>query len=461
LKPLDSPLERNVSTNSETSQSSDQTRASLPRSLEYKDLLAYGLAYIAPVAPLSTIGFVWDASGGLIALAYLLGAVCMYFTAKSYAVMSEEAPSAGSVYGFARFSLGPLPGFMAGWLILLDYLLIPSLIFLLMSVGMGTLIPEIGRATWLIVLVLTAVGINWFGVTVTSRVNVFSVRAQFLIVFSLLALALYALYRGQGAGALTLKPFYTTEAFSIGPIFSATSICVLSFLGFDAISTLAEEVKGNDRKIVGKAIIHVLLISGALFVLTTWILGNLMLGMKIEDPATAIFELAANRMAPWVAIALAWLMAIIVGFTNALPMQIGVARVLFAMGRDRQLPSVLARLHKKHHTPHIAMLFSTLLSLAIALVMRNDIDILASFVNFGALSAFLLLHVSVLVHMAWRKRSKQYFVHWCVPILGIVVVLAVFSGMAPAALKVGGVWLVIGVVYGLFLRSRKRTELSV
>jgi amino acid transporter len=107
------------------------------------------------------------------------------------------------------------------------------------------------------------------------------------------------------------------------------------------------------------------------------------------------------------------------------------------------------------------MLFSTLLSLAIALVMRNDIDILASFVNFGALSAFLLLHVSVLVHMAWRKRSKQYFVHWCVPILGIVVVLAVFSGMAPAALKVGGVWLVIGVVYGLFLRSRKRTELSV
>ena len=113
----------------------------LRRTLGYRDLMAYGLAYIAPVAPLSTFGFVWEASGGLIALAYLLGAICMYFTAKSYAVMTEVIPTAGSVYGFARISLGTLPGFVAGWLILLDYLLIPALIFLLMSVGMQQLVP--------------------------------------------------------------------------------------------------------------------------------------------------------------------------------------------------------------------------------------------------------------------------------------------------------------------------------
>lgn len=450
-----------MSLNSESPAQTGSSGIHLRRSLDYKDLVAYGLAYIAPVAPLSTIGFVWGASGGLIALAYLLGALCMYFTAKSYAVMTEEVPNAGSVYGFARFSLGPLLGFIAGWLILLDYLLIPALIFLLMSVGIGTLMPQIDRATWLIILVLTAVGINWFGVTVTSRVNTFSVRAQFGIMFALLGLALYALYNGQGTGGLTMKPFYAPEAFSMGQIFSATSICVLSFLGFDAISTLAEEVKSDDKKVVGKAIIHVLLISGAFFVLSTWILGNLMSGMTMEDPATAIFQLTASRMAPWVATALAWLMAIIVGFTNALPMQIGVARVLFAMGRDRQLPVAFAKLHPKHNTPYVAMLFATMLSLGVALIMRNDIDVLASFVNFGALSAFLLLHVSVLVQMAWRKRSKRYLVHWLIPILGIVVVIAVLTGMDATALKVGSGWLLLGIAHGLYLRAKNRVELTV
>ncbi|MDR3479347.1 MAG: APC family permease [Burkholderiaceae bacterium] len=433
----------------------------LRRSLEYRDLLAYGLAYIAPIAPLSTLGFVWNASGGLIALAYLLGALCMYFTAKSYAVMTEVVPSAGSVYGIARFCLGALPGFLAGWLILLDYLLIPSLIFLLMSVGMGTLIPQIGRAAWLIILVTTAVTINWFGVTVTSRVNMFSVKAQFCIVFAILVFGVYAIYSNKEFGGLTLKPFYASGSFSVNKVFTATSICVLSFLGFDAISTLAEEVKGDNRKIVGKAIVSVLLISGAFFVLTAWILGNLMPGLDIKDPATAIFDLTTIRFGAWFSVALAWSLTFIVGFTNALPMQIGVARVLFAMGRDRQLPAVLATLHKKHGTPYVAMLFSSILSLGVALIMRNDIDVLASFVNFGALSAFLLLHLSVLVHLAWKKRSKQYFAHWCVPVCGIAVVLAVFSGMAPAALKVGIIWLAIGVAYGLFLRSRRRAELAV
>ena len=69
----------------------------LKRSLGYWDLVLYGLAYIAPFAPLSTLGFVWQESHGLIMLAYVLGAVCMYFTAQSYATMTESLPSAGSV----------------------------------------------------------------------------------------------------------------------------------------------------------------------------------------------------------------------------------------------------------------------------------------------------------------------------------------------------------------------------
>src|ERR1019366_6360984 len=84
----------------------------LRRTLSYYDLLIYGLAYVSPLALITTLGFVWQASNGLIVLAYVLAAVCMYFTAKSYALMTDTVPSAGSVYGFARYSLGPFAGFI-------------------------------------------------------------------------------------------------------------------------------------------------------------------------------------------------------------------------------------------------------------------------------------------------------------------------------------------------------------
>ena len=119
----------------------------LTRSLTYWDLVLYGLAYIAPFAPLSTLGFVWRESNGLIVLAYLLGATCMYFTAQSYATMTEALPTAGSVYGFARTALGTFPGFIAGWMILLDYLLIPAFVYVLMSVALETLVPGVERVT--------------------------------------------------------------------------------------------------------------------------------------------------------------------------------------------------------------------------------------------------------------------------------------------------------------------------
>jgi amino acid transporter len=433
--------------------------ASLRRSLGYWDLVLYGLAYIAPFAPLNTIGFVWNESGGLIVLAYALGGVCMYFTARSYATMTEVLPTAGSVYGFARYSLGAFVGFVAGWMILLDYLLIPAFVYVLIAVALETLLPGIDRAVWIVSLAAATTGVNWFGITFTSRANFIAVAAQVIVLLAFMALAVAALHAGKGNGALTLRPLFDAASFHPGKIFSATSICVMSFLGFDAVSTLAEEVKGGDRRIVGRAIIAVLVLSAVFFVILTWILGNLMPGIAIKDPAAAVYELAAWAIAPWMAALLAWTNAIVVGLSNALPMQVGVARVVFAMGRDRQLPHAFARLHPRYNTPYVGMLVTGAISLGVALWMKNRLDDLASIVNFGALSGFLLLHVSVLRRFAFQQRSRHIAAHWIVPICGIVVVLAVFSGMSAPAMKVGVGWLIAGLGYGLVLKSKHREEL--
>jgi amino acid transporter len=432
---------------------------SLRRSLGYWDLVLYGLAYIAPFAPLNTLGFVWNESGGLIVLAYALGGVCMYFTAQSYATMTEVLPTAGSVYGFARYCLGTFAGFMAGWMILLDYLLIPAFVYVLMAVALETLLPGVDRAVWIVLLAAATTGVNWFGITFTSRANFIAVAAQVIVLFLFMGFAVAALHAGKGSGALTLKPVFDAASFNAGKIFSATSICVMSFLGFDAVSTLAEEVRGGDRRVVGRAIIAVLVLSAAFFVVLTWILGNLMSGLTIKDPAAAVYELAAWAIAPWMAALLAWTNAIVVGLSNALPMQVGVARVVFAMGRDRQLPSAFARLHPRYNTPYVGMLVTAAISLGVALAMKNRLDDLASIVNFGALSGFLLLHVSVLRRFALQQRSRHFVAHWIVPIGGIVVVLAVFSGMSAPAMKVGVGWLIAGLAYGLVLRAKHREEL--
>jgi amino acid transporter len=433
----------------------------LTRSLTYWDLVLYGLAYIAPFAPLSTLGFVWRESNGLIVLAYLLGGICMYFTAQSYATMTEALPTAGSVYGFARAALGAFPGFIAGWMILLDYLLIPAFVYVLMAVALETLVPGVDRGVWIVLLVAITTGVNWFGITVTSRANFISVALQVLVLTGFLALCIGALFAGKGTGGLTLRPVFVARSFDAGRIFSATSICIMSFLGFDAVSTLAEEVAGGDRRVVGRAIIAVLILSAAFFIGVTWVLGNLLPGIAIRDESAAIYELAAWATGPWTAVVLAWSYATIVGLSNALPMQVGVARVVYAMGRDRQLPALLARIHPRHHTPYVGMLLTAGISLAVALFMKNRLDDLASIVNFGALSGFLFLHVSVLVRFGLRLRSRSWGTHWAVPVCGIAVVLLVFSGMSALAAEVGAVWLLVGLLYGTMLHARNRRELEI
>jgi amino acid transporter len=434
---------------------------SLQRTLSYQDLLIYGLAYVSPFGVLQSLGFVWQESNGLIVLAYVLGTVCMYFTAKSYALMTDTVPSAGSVYGFARHALGPFAGFIAGWMILLDYLLMPAYVYIYMAVALGTLIPLVDRGTWILLLSGTTLGINWFGVRVSQRFNLSSVALQLGILAVLMLLSLVAIYHGKGNGSLTWRPLYAPELFHAQSIFAATSICVMSFLGFDAISTLSEETKSEDRRVVGRAIVGVLFLSAGLFALLSWILGDLMSGFAIKDPAAAIYEVTTWAVAPWLSLVIAWSMATFVGLASALPIQVGVARIMYAMGRDRQLPAVLAKVHPRHGTPYMGMLVATAISLAVALSMRNHVDELISVINFGALSGFLLLHVSVIVLFWFKRRSRQWIAHLAVPTAGAAVVLTVLSGMSSMAMTLGLSWLVFGLLYGRVLMKRRRGELTL
>jgi amino acid transporter len=242
---------------------------------------------------------------------------------------------------------------------------------------------------------------------------------------------------------------------------------VLSFLGFDGISTLAEENRDAARSL-GKSMIAALVLAGTLFIVQTWIAALLVpdpdtLIAEGDAAGTAFYDAAEVAGGAWLGTLTAVATAIAWGFANSLVAQAATSRLLFAMARDRQLPSILAKVDPKHRVPVNATLAVAVVSLALGIYMsqRDDgITLLSTLVNFGALSAFLLLHVSVVWHFVVRRKSWNWLLHLVVPVIGFAILAYVVYSAQVAAQRLGFVWLGIGVLLlVLLLATGRKPEL--
>ena len=264
----------------------------LKRSLTLSDLLVYGLVFIVPIAPVPVFGIVYNASHGMVPLIYLVGLVAMLFIALSYMALSRAFPVAGSVYTYASRSIGPAAGFIAGWAILLA---------VFMSVGV------------------------------------------------------YALGHGAGGAHLSLAPFYNPAELTPSLIFGAPSLAVLSFLGFDAISTLSEETKGGPDS-VSRATMLSLCISAILFVAQTYLASLFVLDRTSFAPGdetdAAFYGIASTIGGYWLKFLLTVPGVLFAGIAGALTAQAATARLLYGMARDGQLPHLLSRVHPTRKVPH-------------------------------------------------------------------------------------------------------------
>lgn len=425
-------------------------RQELSRSLTTRDLIIYGMIFMVPIAPYSVFGFVWNDSKGMVPLAYLVGLVGMFFTAMSYAAMSRAFPLAGSVYTYAQRGLHDIAGFFSGWLILLDYILVPSLLYLFSAVALRPIFPTIPAWIWLTAFIAINAAANLFGLRVTVRVNRYLLIMELATLGLFVALGLAALYAGAGAGKLTLTPMYDARVFSLSTVAGATSIAVLSFLGFDGISTLSEESRGTSDA-VGRATVLSLLLVGALFMLQTWVAADLAAGMRFSSPETAFYDVAERAGGVWLRIVTIIAVVLASAVANAMAAQAAVSRILFAMARDGKLPAVLARVHPRFKTPYVSTLAVALVSLLVGLFFSQRVDDLTSVVNFGALSGFVLLHLSVIAHYWIRRGSRDWLRHFLFPLMGLLIIGFVLYEMDRAAKLLGGCWVAIGALYYIVL----------
>jgi amino acid transporter len=274
-----------------------------------------------------------------------------------------------------------------------------------------------------------------------------------------------ALIAGEGNG-FSLDPIYNPDTFSVGLVFSAVSIAVLSFLGFDGISTLAEENREGARRI-GRAMVMGLVIAGVLFIVQTWIAALLVPDpsglLEKGDPAgTAFYDAAEVAGGYWLNVLTAVATAIAWGIANALAAQAATSRLLYAMARDRQLPHFLAHVSERRRVPVYATFVVAVVSLGVGIWMseRDDgITTLSTLVNFGALSAFVLLHLSVLRHYGMRRTGERRnpWRHIVAPTIGAAIIIYVMIKADVAAKTVGLIWLGVGlaVLAGFYATGRR------
>ncbi|MEU8784135.1 APC family permease [Streptomyces sp. NPDC048637] len=451
----------------------------LRRTLTFRDLIVYGLLFIAPMAPVGIFGTLQATSHGAITLVYLVATVAMACTASSYAQMVRVAPRAGSVYTYARVGLGEGAGFVAGWMAMLDYLLIPAVAYLFSGIALHALVPSVHPWVWTALAVVVTTLLNLSGVRTAARAG-FAVLAMEIVVLAVFVVSAVVELVVHGAPRGWAEPLTGEGAFSAGAVLAAVSVAVLSYLGFDAIASFAEEAGGGpatgqggrgpggpDR--VARAVLTCLVVAGVLFAVQTYLAALLMpmsaaeLAARPAEQGTAFYTTVDSAVGRWLQDLVALSKAVGAAFA-ALAGQAAAGRLLFAMARDRRLPGAMSKVDAGSGVPRRALLGAALVTLvaAVGAARRDDgLAQLSSIVNVGALTAFGLLHASVIGWFWIRGRrghpplgrnrelaggTPNVLRHAVVPLLGLAVVVAVIIEASATAQLTGGAWLVAGLV---------------
>lgn len=414
------------------------------------------------MAPVGVFGTLDAKSHGAVALVYVVATVAMAFTAFSYAQMVRVVPQAGSVFAYARVGLGREAGFIAGWMAMLDYVLIPAVAYLFSGIAMNALVPDVSRWVWTALAVVITTCLNLWGVRAAARVG-FLVLAMEIVVLIIFVVSAIVVLARDGAERGWLSPLSgdgTQGAFALSAVIGAVSVAVLSYLGFDAVATFAEEVTGGSEK-VARALLFCLALA-ACAVHRPDVPGR--------PPGADDFRTAGRRPGQ-TGIGVLRRGRRLGRRLAAQPgrRQQGDRRGVRGAGRaggggppgvrDGPRPAPPRALSKTDSgVPRVALLSAAVITLIAAVwaARRDDgLDHLVSVVDIGALTAFTLLHASVVGWFAVRRQGGPvvWWRHVLVPVLGAAITIAVIVEASGTAQVVGAIWLAVGVVV-LAVQSR-------
>ncbi len=421
----------------------------MKRVLTRWDLILYGLVILTPTAPYPVYGIIQQESRGHAALSYVVAMVAMLFTAASYAKMAAAYPSAGSTYTYVQRTLTPYIGFLAGWAMILDYFLIPLESVIYAALTAARLAPVVPYIIWVLLFTGVITFVNVRGIRIMARANtaMMIVMAGCAVLFIGLAARFVAVHQGAG-GLLSMGGLFHPDTFAVRPLMLGAAIATLSYIGFDAISTLAEDTLRPERDI-GFSTILVCIVQAAICVATVYLAALVWPDYRtFPQSETAILDVGL-RIGGSLMFGLLTFVLLVAGIASALTGQAGASRLLFAMGRDGVISRrIFAYVHPRYATPTRAVYVISLVSLCGALTMRFQIAI--ELLNFGAFAGFVLVNLSVIQHYFIRLHERT---GWGVvrnllfPLMGALVCSYVWMNLSGKAKIVGFLWLGAGSAY--------------
>jgi putrescine importer len=440
----------------------------LKRALTLWHLVIYGIIVIQPTAPMPIFGVVSTEARGHVVTTVLIAMVAMLFTAISYGRMARAYPSAGSAYSYVGHEIHPALGYATGWSMLMDYILNPLICTIWCSKAAGNIAPEIPYVVWAIFFAALFTMLNLRGIRTSARINdVLAAAMGVVIVLFLIQAGRYVLGMPSHPARFFTRPFYDPETFSASALFTGTSIAVLTYIGFDGISTLSEEVE-NPRRNILLATVLVCLITGALASVEVYA-AQLVWPAKAPFPdIDTAYSYVAGRAGGQVLFHLVNFTLLVANIGSGMGAQLGAARLLYGMGRDDAIPkSFFARLDPKRRIPRNSVIFVGMIALAGALLVAISINghelfsyqLGAELLNFGAFIAFMGVNASSVVHYYFRAEKKRW-THLIPPLLGFGICLFLWVHLRWQAKVAGGLWMLVGIIYGFFKTGGFRKMLS-
>lgn len=422
----------------------------LKRSLGVAPLVFLGLAYMSPFAVFDTFGVVSEATHGHVPASYILITIAILFTALSYGKMVKIYPDAGSAYTYTKKTMNPQLGFLVGWSALLDYLFLPMINALLAGIYLSASFPGVPAWVWVVGLAVLITIMNLAGIKIAVSANTLFVLFQLLVAILFVILTIRTILLGDGAAGFALNPFYSADI-KVNLLFSGASILALSFLGFDAVTTLAEETI-NPKKNIPKAIFLIALIGGIFFIAVTYFMQSLYPDVSLFKDIEGASPEIAKHIGGIMFQSIFTSGALISVLASGLAAQTSASRLLFAMGRDGVLPKKwFGMLHKKYQTPIFNIIFVGIISLS---ALFLDLTTATSLINFGAFTAFTFVNLSVIVHYFKNKDllSRSSILDYLIfPSIGIAFMIYLWISLDHLAVLFGLSWFAIGLGYLLWI----------
>lgn len=436
-----------------------QGAPTLKRALGLWDLVLYGIIVIQPTAPMPGYGVFANASKGQVVTCILIGMVAMVFTAISYGRMARVYPSAGSAYTYVGREIHPAVGFVTGWSMTMDYMINPLICTIWCGKAMLDFFPGVSPRLWFFVFAAIFTLLNLRGVETSARINqiLCAVMAVVIVAFFVVTIR-YLLHLGPQPAEFFIRPFRNPEAFTPRVLLHGTSLAVLTYIGFDGISTLSEEVH-NPRRNILLATVLVCLITGLLASAEVY-------GAQLLNPGYGFSEMEAERafahvaaIAGGVAMSTAIILVVLVAtIGSGMGSQLGAARLLYGMGRSNAIPkSFFGAVDPRTRIPRNNVISVGVVALVGAFIIR-DYDRAAELLNYGALIAFMGVNLASLVHYFIRGADRSLS-NLLVPIAGFTICLGLWLNLSHTALIVGSIWMFAGVAYGAWKTRGFRSEL--